>query len=71
MIVVPAFAHRQQRCKANVAPLDRRAANLAHQLAVIVSEMPDQPVTEDRSGYTRANAPEHERPAAACEQHDG
>src|SRR5918994_7989432 len=68
MIVVPAFPHRQQRGEAPFAPVNRRAANLAHQLAVIVSEMTDRPVAEDRSRYARTDPPEHEGPAAAHEQ---
>src|SRR6185295_6456063 len=63
MIVVPAFAHRQQREEADVASLHCRAADFAHQLAVVVREMPDEPMAEDCGGDARAYTPENECPA--------
>src|SRR5690242_17185974 len=64
MVVVPAFTHREQRCETHVAALNGCAADFVSHASVVVREISDEPVSEHAGGDARADAPEHEAPAA-------
>ena len=64
MIVVPAFAHRDEGAEADVVALDAGAFNQMGHWPVTVGEVPDQPVAAHAGGDSGANAPEYESPAA-------
>ena len=64
MVVVPALTHCQERRETHVVPLNGCSADFVPHASVIVREISDEPVSEYTGRYARADAPEHEAPAA-------
>lgn len=64
MVVVPTFAHGQERRESNVATLHRGTSNLAVNCPVIMCQMTNQPMTEHAGSHAGADRPPYESPTA-------
>ncbi len=71
VIVMPGFAHGQQRGEQDVAPLHGGPVHLVVHLPLVVCKVADQPVPQHPCSDTGTDAPKHKAPAAPQEEQDG